>query len=239
MSAIRRDRNRLNSAGSFSLKRIFPQSFVKLAWRRNTMVNFSFQAKQRLAFLEFNKVVKDVSLTCRIFKISRETFYKWKRRYDPNNLSSLENRPRTPKRKRQREISFEEEMRIKHLREKYIRLGKKKLAILYQKEYPNFPPVSQWKIQKTIEKYHLYFDSEKAKRLRTKRLRNKRKKKIRITQINPSSLVSQEKPFFFCLDTIVLYLPWNIKRYILTAVDYFHKLSYARVYKTSSSFICL
>ena len=38
------------------------------------MVELSFQAKQRLAFLEFNQVVKDVSLTCRIFKISDRPF---------------------------------------------------------------------------------------------------------------------------------------------------------------------
>jgi len=74
MSAMRRDRNKLNSAGSFSSKWVLPQSFVRLAWRRNSVTKLSFQAQQRLAFLEFNQVVKDVSLTCRIFKISRQTF---------------------------------------------------------------------------------------------------------------------------------------------------------------------
>jgi hypothetical protein len=88
MSATRRDRNKLNSAGSFSLKRVFPQSFVKLAWRKNYMINLSFQVKQRPSFLEFYQVVKDVSLTCRVFKITRQTFYKWKKRYDPHNLAS-------------------------------------------------------------------------------------------------------------------------------------------------------
>jgi hypothetical protein len=37
------------------------------------------------------------------------------------------------------------------------------------------------------------------------------------------------------LDAIVLYLPWGMKRYILTAVDYFHKLAYSRVYQTKAS----
>lgn len=199
------------------------------------MGELSSEAKTRLAYLEFYQVVRDVSLTCRVFKISRETFYKWKRRYDPHHLSSLENHPRTPKRRRQREITYEEEMKIKHLREKYLRLGKRKLAILYQQEYPDQPSVSEWKIQKTIEKHNLYYDPIKAKRIRTKKKRNKGKKKIRINQINPQDYLTDERPFFFCTDTIVLYLPWGVKRYILTAIDYFHKVGYARGYKTASS----
>jgi len=32
-----------------------------------------------------------------------------------------------------------------------------------------------------------------------------------------------------------LYLPWGIKRYIVATYDYFHKVGYARVYKSHSS----
>ena len=149
MSAMRRDRNRLNSAGSFSAKYVLPRSFVKLAWRRNSMVKLSFQAKQRLAFLEFNQVVKDVSLTCRLFKISRQTFYKWKQRYDPSNLASLENLSRAPKTKRKGILTFDQEVKIKKLRKKHLRTGKIKLAFLnpstrtYLFSYPYLVPNPQ------------------------------------------------------------------------------------------------
>jgi len=233
MSAMRRDRNRLNSAGSFSAKYVLPRSFVKLAWRRNLMVKLSFQAKQRLAFLEFNQVVKDVSLTCRLFKISRQTFYKWKQRYDPSNLASLENLSRAPKTKRKRILTFDQEVKIKRLRKKHLRTGKIKLALLYQKEYGE--KISSWQVQKVIEKHGLYYDPVKTKRIRTKKRKNKGKKKIKINEVNPQDYLTKERPFLFCLDCIVLYLPWGMKRYILTAIDYFHKLAYGKVYRTKAS----
>lgn len=233
MSAMRRDRNRLNSAGSFSLKYVLPRSFVRLAWRRNSMVELSFQAKQRLAFLEFYQVVKDVSLVCRSFKISRQTFYKWKTRYNPDNLSSLEDLSKTPKTKRKGSLALEQEGRIKQLRKKPLRTGKVKLAILYQREYEE--KISSWQIQKVIQKHNLYYNPVKAKNIRTKKHKTKGKKKVRINEVNPKDYIFQNKPFFFCTDTIVLYLPWGIKRYILTAIDYFNKVSLARCYKSKSS----
>jgi putative transposase len=41
------------------------------------------------------------ALTCRYFGISRQTFYRWKRRYDPYNLRSLEDGSPRPHRRRQ------------------------------------------------------------------------------------------------------------------------------------------
>ena len=40
-------------------------------------------------------------LTCRHFGISPDTFYRWKRRYRPNHLASLEDRSHTPKGRRE------------------------------------------------------------------------------------------------------------------------------------------
>jgi hypothetical protein len=56
-----------------------------------------------------------------------------------------------------------------------------------------------------------------------------------INTVNPTDYISSEKPFFFCTDTIVLYLPYSIKRYIVTAVELQKKIVYARVYPTKSS----
>jgi len=199
------------------------------------MVTLSFQAKQRLAFLEFYQVVKDVSLVCKLFKISRQTFYKWKARHDPEDLASLEDQSRAPKTKRKGILTLEQEIKIKNLRKKKtnLRLGKLKLAILYEKEYGE--KISSWQIQKVIQKHSLYYDPVKVRKIRAKKDKNRGKKKIRIHEVNPQDYTSEQRPFFFCLDCIVLYLPWGIKRYILTAIDYFHKLAYSRVYRTKAS----
>jgi hypothetical protein len=74
---MRRDRNLLNSVGSFSLRYNLPYKFLKSAMRYHHMGDLNNpQVKFRLAFIDFFFKFKDVSLTCRVFKISRPTFYK-------------------------------------------------------------------------------------------------------------------------------------------------------------------
>ena len=41
---------------------------------------------------------RNVARTCRHFGISRQAFYKWKRRYDAYGAAGLCDRPRTPRR---------------------------------------------------------------------------------------------------------------------------------------------
>ncbi|MGH9377002.1 MAG: helix-turn-helix domain-containing protein [Terriglobia bacterium] len=43
---------------------------------------------------------RNAALTCRYFGISRQTFYRWKRRYDPEQLSTLEDHSHRPRRRR-------------------------------------------------------------------------------------------------------------------------------------------
>jgi hypothetical protein len=64
---------------------------------------------------------------------------------------------------------------------------------------------------------------------------NTKIKKIRIDKIDKENLITKEKPFFFCFDTVVLYLPYGVKRYILSAIDYKSKIAYARCYSSKSS----
>lgn len=188
--------------------------------------NLSKQAKLRLKWLDYYRKTKNVSLTCRHFGISRQLFYFWKKKYDPYNLSTLEDKDRTPKRKRQREITPEQERRVVALRKQYIRYGKEKLAIRYSQIYGE--KISSWKIQKIIEKYKLYYHPQKT--ARTARKRQRAIKKKRITEL-------KKKPktgFLICLDVIVIY--WNgLKRYIFTAIDYYSKLALAFMYKSKSS----
>lgn len=148
-----------------------------------------------------------------------KTFYKWKNRFERSGkrLFSLENLPKAPKSRRTINLDFKTELNIKHLRIKYIRLGKVKLQKLFLKHYGYF--VSQNHISYVISKYNLYYDPVKAKNIRSKKVKDKGAKKIKINEINPKDYLTSSKPFFFACDTIVLYLPYGIKRYILTAVE--------------------
>src|SRR3989338_857375 len=59
-------------------------------------------AKQRLQVLDWYRVHgENARLTCRHFGISPDTFYRWKRRYNPKALTTLESRSHRPHHLRQ------------------------------------------------------------------------------------------------------------------------------------------
>ena len=78
-----------------------------------------------------------VARTCRHFGISRQTFYRWQRRYDALNLLTLEARSPRPHRHRQPTWSTRLADRVLVLRQRYPRWGKDKLAVLlHQQQIP-------------------------------------------------------------------------------------------------------
>jgi transposase InsO family protein len=186
----------------------------------------SKQAKIRLKWIEYYKKHKNVSQTCRYFGVSRKTFYVWLKRCDLNNPLSLEDKDKTPKGKRQRAITPEQESRIVALRKKRIRYGKIKLAKRYKEIYGE--SISSWQIQRTIEKYKLYYNPTKTKKIAKKRKQAIKKKRITELQKKPRS------GYLICLDVIVIYYK-GMKRYIFTAIDSYAKIAYARMYTSKSS----
>ena len=73
-------------------------------------------------------------LTCRHFGISPQTFYRWLKRYNPDNLKSLESRSQRPRHVRQPTYSVEQVNAVLRLREAYPRWGKDKLVVLLKRE---------------------------------------------------------------------------------------------------------
>lgn len=102
---------------------------LKLA--RKELVQLSPKARQRLKWIEWHQEHgRNVHLTARHFAISRETFYRWWRRYDPKNLATLEDRPSRPRRRRRPTWTTAQVLAVKALRERFPRWGKLKLAVL-------------------------------------------------------------------------------------------------------------
>ena len=61
-------------------------------------VELSKPARQRLKWFDYyNSHGHNARLTCRYFGISPQTFYRWKRRYNPHHLESLEDRSQVTK----------------------------------------------------------------------------------------------------------------------------------------------
>jgi putative transposase len=93
--------------------------------------DLSREARRRLAYIDWYFAHgKNVSLTCRHFAISRQTFYRWLKRYDPFNLATLEDRSSVPRRRRLRTWTADQVLAVLALRQRYPRWGKEKLQRL-------------------------------------------------------------------------------------------------------------
>jgi len=72
-------------------------------------------------------------------------------------------------------VTLIQEERIRRLRKKYPYYGKKKLKVLYEKQY--YEEISTWKIERVIRRHKLYPDQKKAEKTAIKRARARQKPK--------------------------------------------------------------
>ncbi len=87
---------------------------------------------QWMLFYFFNG--RNVRRTCRHFGISRQTFYRWKRRFSRHDLTTLEERSYRPHKVRKPTWAAELAERVLSLRKQYPRWGKDKLVVLLRRE---------------------------------------------------------------------------------------------------------
>jgi transposase InsO family protein len=108
----------------FGLEREIYQAW-RLGWSE-----LSQKEVDRLRALRIWQETRDVGLVCETFGISRATLYRWAKRFDPGDLSSLRDRSRRPRRLRKPLWSTELIMAARDLRTQYPRWGKDKLVVL-------------------------------------------------------------------------------------------------------------
>lgn len=95
----------------------------------------SREAQRRRRWFDYYRAQgRNAALTCRYFGISRQTFYRWWRRYDPQDLSTLADRSHRPHRRRHPTWTAAQAERVRRLRQQYPRWGKDKLAVLLRRE---------------------------------------------------------------------------------------------------------
>lgn len=100
------------------------------AGRLSKIPNLSKEAKRRLTWMDwYANHDNNARLTCRHFGLSPDVFYRWKNRYNPKDLLSLEDDKitRTPHNVRTPTSNPILEKRIKAIREEHPRWGKKKI----------------------------------------------------------------------------------------------------------------
>ena len=85
-----------------------------------------------MLFYHFNG--RNAARTCRRFALSRQTFYRWKRRFDRHDLTTLEERSHRPRQVRTPTWTAELAERVLLLRQQYPRWDKDKLVVLLRRE---------------------------------------------------------------------------------------------------------
>jgi transposase InsO family protein len=93
----------------------------------------SRQARFRLKILEYGKT-HSVAATCRHFDIARSTYYRWRNRFVPSRLASLESRSSRPHTCRHPTWRADQVIRVRELRTQYPRTGKEKIALALRDE---------------------------------------------------------------------------------------------------------
>jgi len=97
--------------------------------------DLSSEGKRRLGWIDwYHNHDRNARKTCRHFSISPDTFYHWYRRYDRNNLHTLENKSKRPRHLRKPTWSSDAEQSVLKMREQYPKWGKDKLVLLLKKE---------------------------------------------------------------------------------------------------------
>jgi transposase InsO family protein len=212
-------RSRLQSVHGVSLRGASPpRAFMHPS-------ELSKEARQRLRWMDFRTAHgRNVSLTCRHFGISRDTFYRWWRRYDPLDIATLETKSRAPKTRRTPTTSPETVGLVLRLRDSNPEWSKYKLSVVAARDHG--VQVSPSSVGRILKRYGRVNDRRSAKR--RKAARNTRTRR-------PKELVAAHPGDLVQIDTKHLYLA-DLKRcFQFVAVDVATRVKVTEVYKTASS----
>ena len=171
-------------------------------------------------------------LTCRYFGISAQTFYRWKNRYDPYDLTTLEEASRRPHSVRLRETPAEVERRILELRDRYPRWGKEKLSILLSREGIKLSGSTVGRVMARLRDRGLLVEPEN---IRQAKLARQRRRKPRYAVRKPKGYKVEAPGDLVQVDTLHVRLVANQMRFHFSAWDMAVKYGAFRAYRRQTS----
>jgi transposase InsO family protein len=209
-------------AGPFSYSR----SRAAVLSGRQPPPPLSKEARRRLAWMDFYRACGgNAALTCRHFAIARSTFYRWHSRFDPDDVTSLEDRSCAPLSRRKPTTPLQIVDAILRLRDERPAWSKYKLSVVLARDRGIC--VSASTVGRVLKR-HGRIDV-KASRRRTRAAGASRARR------RPKGLVHTAAGQLVQIDTKHLNLPWNEKRYHFEAIDLATRMKVSGVAKTASS----
>lgn len=185
--------------------------------------SISPEAQKRLKWIDwYNQHGKNARLTCRYFGIHHKTFYRWLKRYNPDNLKTLEHKSKRPNKVRPPEIPWQTVDLIVKLRKEYPAWSKYKLEVILKKEYSI--DISASTIGRVLKRKGLI--EEKVSRKRKKASLNPKPRAKGTKYKYPGSHVEVDTKHIHAL---------GLKIYQFTAIDSVTKQRVIRVYPKATS----
>ena len=191
------------------------------------------EAVKRLRWFDYYDRCQNGRKTCRYFGISAQTFYRWKRRFDPTDLTTLESESSRPLRVRQPQTPVKVVELIRKLREQYPRWGKEKLTVLLRKEELE---VSATTVGRVIRRLKARGALREPENVRLAKLARRRRFKPRYATRMPRGYKVEVPGDMVQVDTLRIALLPDEVRYQFSARDVISRWDSARAYKTQSSF---
>ena len=171
----------------------------------------------RLKWIDHYTQKGNASLTCRYFDIPRSKFYYWLKRFDPEDLSSLEDKSKVPKNVRRPEVPEELKLEVIEIRTTFKGWGKLKI----QKILTNRGKyLGRNSIQRIINEADL-------KRIPQKKKHYKRKNRKHMYSV-PKEILEQPGGLVY-MDVKHLYLTGGERAYQFTAIDHATRMMKVRI----------
>lgn len=189
-------------------------------------------AAKRLRWMDYYRRCENARLTCRYFGISAQTFYRWKRRYDPYDLTTLEEESRRPQRVRRPERSAGVVEKIREARERYPRWGRDKLAVVVGRQGVHVSGSTVGRVMKELQARGVLVEPENV---RQAKLARKRRRKPRYAVRKPRGYKVEAPGDLVQVDTLQVRLVPDEIRFHFGAYDVVSKRVGMKVYKRQTS----
>lgn len=189
-------------------------------------------AAKRLQWFDYYERCGNARKTCRYFGISAQTFYRWKARFDPYNLKTLEEESRRPHMVRQPETSVRVIERIMALREEHPRWSRDKLAVLLEREGIKVSGSTVGRVMARLKARGLLVEPQGV---RLAKLARKRRRKPRYAVRRPKGYKVEAPGDLVQVDTLHVRLLPNELRIQFRAHDAISKRAALKVYKKQTS----
>lgn len=203
--------------------------FIRSLVRQGTI---SPEAAKKLRWMDHYCQNRNARLTCRHFDISPKTFYRWKNRFDPYDLTTLEEESRRPRHVRQSQTPTAVVERILELRTRYPRWGKKKLVVLLGREGLKVSASTVGRVMNRLKARGVLVEPVNVTQAK---LARKRRRKPRYAIRKPKDYRIEGPGDLVEVDTLQIRLVPNEIRYQFSARDVMTRFDVIKAYKHQTS----